>query len=134
MMVACLLPDKGSLGVLRRSLMPFGSPESLPTRSVLMANLTLLLLLLLSSLLRPLRKNVQPAPTSLIAPTSARRVLLRAATVSLSCICQVPNQQELFYAAVYLTQHCPSPCARSRGLLSIISLFSFCSTAKRDLR
>ena len=30
--VACLLPDKGSFRVIRRSLMSFGSPESLLTR------------------------------------------------------------------------------------------------------
>ena len=40
MMVACLLPDKGSLHVIRRSFMPFGNPESFPTRSDLMTKPT----------------------------------------------------------------------------------------------
>ena len=34
--------------------------------------------------------------------------------LSLSCICQVPYQQEMFNAVVYLIQHCPSACAHSR--------------------
>ena len=76
MTVACLLPDKGRFSVVR-SLMHFGSPESLPTRSVLMANPTPGSRI--SSLLRPLHKNVEPAPTSMISPTSARRFSLRAA-------------------------------------------------------
>ena len=33
----CLLPDNGSLNVIRRSLMLFGNPVSFPTRSELMA-------------------------------------------------------------------------------------------------
>ena len=37
-MVACLLPDKGSLNNIRRSLMPFGNHVSFLTRSDLMAN------------------------------------------------------------------------------------------------
>ena len=36
-MVACLLPDKGSL---KRSLMSFGNPKSFPTRFDLMAKPT----------------------------------------------------------------------------------------------
>ena len=35
MMVASLLPDKRRLNVIRRSFMPFGSPEKFPTRSVM---------------------------------------------------------------------------------------------------
>ena len=54
-MVACLLPDKGSLNVIRRSLMPFGNPVSFPTRSGLMAKPTPASRF--SSLLRPLQKN-----------------------------------------------------------------------------
>ena len=37
MMVTSLLSDIGSLNVIRWSLMPFGNPESFPTRSDLMA-------------------------------------------------------------------------------------------------
>ena len=55
-MVACLLPDRESLSVIKRSLMPFNNPESLPTSSVLMAKPTPALRL--SSLLRPLQKKV----------------------------------------------------------------------------
>ena len=40
MMVACLLPDKGSRHVIGRSLMPFGNPEGFPTRSDLMTKPT----------------------------------------------------------------------------------------------
>ena len=39
-MVAGILPHKESLSGIRWSLMPFGSLESLPTMSVLMANPT----------------------------------------------------------------------------------------------
>ena len=39
-MVAYLFPDKGSLNVIRRPLMPFGNPDSLPTSSDLMAKPT----------------------------------------------------------------------------------------------
>ena len=39
-MVACLLPDKESLNVIRRSLTPFGNPVSFLTRSDLMAKHT----------------------------------------------------------------------------------------------
>ena len=76
-MVACLLPDKGSLNVIRRSLMPFDNPVSFLTRSDLMAKPTPASRL--SSLLRPLQKNVKPAPTYLKSPISAKRVSLRAA-------------------------------------------------------
>ena len=55
-MVACLLPDKGSLNVIRRSLMLFGNPVSFLTRSDLMVNPTPASRL--SSLLCPLQKNV----------------------------------------------------------------------------
>ena len=55
-MVAYLLPDKGSLNAIRRSLMPFGNPVSFLTRSDLMAKPTPASRL--SSLLRPLKKNV----------------------------------------------------------------------------
>ena len=55
-MVACLLPDKGSLNVIRRSLMHFGNPESFPAKSDLMAKPTPASRL--SSLLRPLKKIV----------------------------------------------------------------------------
>ena len=37
---ACLLPDEGCLSVIRRSFMPFGSPESLLTRCDLVAKPT----------------------------------------------------------------------------------------------
>ena len=50
-MIACLLPDKGSLKVIRRSLMPLGNPLSFLTRSDLMAKPTPASRL--SSLLRP---------------------------------------------------------------------------------
>ena len=39
-MVACVLPDKGSLYVIRRSLTPFGNPVSFLTRFDLMAKPT----------------------------------------------------------------------------------------------
>ena len=39
-MVACLLPDKGSLNVIRRSLMPFGKPVSFLIKSDLIAKPT----------------------------------------------------------------------------------------------
>ena len=39
-MIAYLLPDKGSLNVIRRSLVPFGNPVGFPTRSDLMAKPT----------------------------------------------------------------------------------------------
>ena len=55
MMVACLLPDNGSLNVIRRSMMPFGNPVSFPTRSDLMAKPTPASFL--SSVLRPLQSN-----------------------------------------------------------------------------
>ena len=51
----CWLPDKGRFSVMRTSV-PFGRPESLPTRPVLMANPTSASCI--SSLLRPLQKNV----------------------------------------------------------------------------
>ena len=54
-MLACLLPDKGSLNVIRQSLMPFGNHESFPTMSDLMANPTPASHI--SSLLRPLKKK-----------------------------------------------------------------------------
>ena len=76
-MVACSLPDKGSPNVMMQSLMPFGNPESFPTRSDLKAKPTPASYL--SSVFRPSKKNVKPAPTSLISPTSAKRVSLRAA-------------------------------------------------------
>ena len=50
-MVACLLPDKGDLNVIWRSLMPFGNPVNFPTRSDLMAKPTHASRL--SSVLRP---------------------------------------------------------------------------------
>ena len=53
-MVACLLPDNGSLNVIRRSLMPFGNPVSFPKRSDLMAKPTPASRL--SSVLRPLKR------------------------------------------------------------------------------
>ena len=54
--VACLLPVKESLGVISRSFMPFGSPESLLTKCDLMVKPTPASRR--SSLLRPLQKNV----------------------------------------------------------------------------
>ena len=71
-MVACVLPDRGSLNVIKRPFMHFGNPESLSTSYVLMAKPTPASRL--SSLLRPHQKKVYPAPTSLISPTSANRV------------------------------------------------------------
>ena len=61
-MVSCLLLDKGSpCHKTIRSFVPFGSPESLPKRSALMANPTHASPC--SSVLRPLQKKVKPAPT-----------------------------------------------------------------------
>ena len=74
--VACLLPDRGSLHAIRRALMPFGNHESLPTSSVLMAKT--IPVLRFSSLLRQVQKKVYPAPISLISH-SASRVSLSAA-------------------------------------------------------
>ena len=54
-MVACLFPDKGSLSVIGRSFIPFGSPESLLTRCDLMANPTPASRH--SSVLRPVQKK-----------------------------------------------------------------------------
>ena len=64
MMVAYSFSDKDSLYVIRRALMHLASnPESFPTRSDLVAKPTPDLRL--SSLLRPLKKKVKTAPTSL---------------------------------------------------------------------
>ena len=52
-MVACSLPDKGSLNGMMQSLMPFGNPESFPTRSELKAKPTPASCL--SSLFRPIK-------------------------------------------------------------------------------
>ena len=48
MVLACVLPDIGSLKVIRRRLVHFNILESFPTRPAFMVSL----------LLRPLQKNV----------------------------------------------------------------------------
>ena len=114
MIVLCWLSDKGSFNVIRRS-MPFGRPESLPTRPVL--------LLLPASPLSCVHSKRICSQHQLIPPTSARRVSLRAAVF---CICRVLYQQELLQTVVYLTQHCPSACPHPVSRLSkVLLLFLF---------
>ena len=72
-----LFPRKGKPRCRKASLMPFGNLESLPTRSVLMA--TRSASRRSSFAVRRLQMNAKPALTSLIAPTSAGQVSLRAA-------------------------------------------------------
>ena len=88
--VACLLPDKGSLSVIRRSFMPFGSPERLLTRCDFMAKPTPASRCY--SFLRPLQKKVYPAPASFKSPSSARRVSLRAAIFTLYRSSSLPSR------------------------------------------
>ena len=107
--------------------MPFGRPESLPTRSVLIANLSLLH----ASAFSCIHSKRMCSQHQLISPTSAMRVSLRAAV---SCICRVLYQQELLQAVVYLTQHCPSRKPIVKGsILYFIFLFVFYLTVNRDL-
>ena len=113
MIVVCWLSDKGSFSVIRIS-MPFGRPENLPTRPVL--------LLLPASPLSCVYSKRMCSQHQLITPTSARRVSLRAAV---SCICRVLYQQELLQTMVYLTQHCPSVCPHPVSRLSKIPLLLF---------
>ena len=97
MIVVCWLSD--SFSVIRRS-MPFGRPESLPTKPVL--------LLLPASPLSCVHSKRMCSQHQLISPTSARRVSLRAAV---SCICRVLYQQDLLQTV---------PGVRSRHFLNSI--------------
>ena len=109
MIVVCWLSDKGSFSVMRS--MPFGRPERLPTK--------LVLLLLPASPLSCVHSKRMCSQHQLISSTIGRRVSLRAAV---SCICRVLYQQEL-QTVVYLTQHCPSACPHPVSQLSKVLLF-----------
>ena len=93
MIVGVYCQIRGSLSVIRRSVIPFGSPERLPTRSVLMSNPTPTSRL--SALLCPPQNNVYPAPTSQISPISARRVSLRTAVSVLYLARSLPTRAVL---------------------------------------
>ena len=127
-MVAYFLSVQGSLNVIRRSLMAFGRLESLPTRSVLMANPAPTSRL--SAHLRPLQRNVYPAPTSLIPPAYARRVSINAAIPILYLPSSLPTRAVLRCSVSDPVLSIPgADCQRYHSCF-----LPSCSTAKRDAR
>ena len=117
MIVVWWLSDKGSFSVIRRS-MPFGRPESLPTRPVL--------LLLPASPLSCVHSKGMCSQHQLISSTSAKRISLKAAV---PCICWLLYRQELLQTVVCLTQDCPLACTHPVSRLSKVLLsfrFSLC--------
>ena len=128
--VACLLPVKGSLNDIRRSLMHYGIPESLPTSSVLIAQPTHASRH--SSLLRQIQNQVYPAPTSEISPNSAYRVSLTAA-ICIPYLLISPSTRAVLHCC--LSYPALSINARTFHVpMDHLCLFLFVSTAKRDPR